>query len=650
MQPLRTVCARDCYDSCGIIVQFNEAGRIQPIAGDPTHPVTRGFTCPRGRKDHKRIYRNRIQQPFMRGHRGLEPCEWDTALEMLVRRLRQTLETHGPEAVLFLNYAGNMGLLASSWPERLWNAIGASRTDGAVCSQSGHTALGLHFGESYGLEPEDLLSADLIVFWGFNAVVSAPHIWNLAASARSAKGTPIFVVDPRQSETAKRADRWLAPAPGTDAALAYGVIHSLFESGTANIDFLQEWSTGCDRLVEVAGKWPFSRVSELTGLPGSDIGAFSSAFQESRQCALMLGIGMQKRDAGAEAVRAAAFIGSVLGQHRRFFYGNGSAYPIARHRISGRSMTETPSRVTSQVSVADRIDRGDFRFIFVNCHNPALTLPGAGRLQSGLRREDVFTVVHETHWSRTARLADLALPAPTHFEKEDIVIPWGHPYVLRLPAVVDRTTDSRSETEVMGELVRRLELPQPWLREDPWQVLRECLGGAFVDGTFDDLMAGRRLRLRRLPADRYGTPSGRIEFVPSNVPPGVAPLPDPQKEGKPVDGFLLLNSALPHYTHTQFQEVYGAIPNRLAIHPEDADKLGVEDGETVALHGRRGEVSLVVFRSDTVPRGVVWTPRQWEDASARPLNSLFGTEPQPLGGGPRLNSERVAIRRIEAAP
>jgi anaerobic selenocysteine-containing dehydrogenase len=642
MTPVRTVCARDCYDSCGLIVQTNEAGLMQPAVGDPLHPVTRGFTCPRGRKDHKRLIENRVPSPHLRRGGRLAPAAWESALEEVAGRLRHTLERWGPEAVLYLNYAGNMGLLAGSWPERLWNVLGAARTDGAVCSASGHKALSLHFGESYGLDPEALLKADLFVFWGFNAVASAPHIWNLAQTVRSAGGAPIVVIDPRKSETARRADLWVAPRPGSDVALAFGLLRELIRAGDAPRDFVDRWCRDFGRLADAVAPWTPDRVSSSTGVPEETLHDLVRRYRRHPMGATLIGIGLQKQDHGADAVRAAAFVPTVLGGHRRFFYGNGSAYTVDRSLVRGHRPGERPP-VTSQVALADRLEAGAYKFVFVNCHNPAVTLPRAGGVQRGLRREDVYVAVHDTHWSRTARLADAVLPAPSHFEKRDVVIPWGHSHVRLQPKLMDRLTDSRSEVELTAALGRRLGLDDERLYEDPWAVLGRALEGAFEDGDADDLMAGRRLRLRRKPLDRYATPSGRIEFHP-DAPAGVSPLPVPEDPRDGPDVFVLLNSALPHYTHTQFQEVYGPIPTRVAIHPEDARSLGIADGAAATLVNDRGALEVLVFSSDAVDRGVLWAPRQSEDARGRPFNGLTDGTPQVLGKGPRFNSTRVRIR------
>ncbi len=639
MAQVTTVCPRDCYDTCALLVTLDAEDQITSLRGDPSHPVTQGFACPRGAQDHRRLVTNRVTAPFLRREGAWVERDWDSALDEVSRRLRAVLETEGPEAVLYLDYAGNTGLLTSYYPRRLWYALGAAQTDRALCSNSGHAALALHYGASYGVMPAELAEMRLIVFWGFNAAVSAPHLWALARKARRRHGTQIVVIDPRESRTAKGADLWVQPQPGSDVALAYGIIQALLRGGYADRKFLAEWTTGFEQLQAEAQRWSPERGQQVTGVSPETLAQLVTAYGERRPSATMLGIGLQKRSHGAAQVRAASFIPAILGQHRGFFYSNGSAFDVDTAALSGRTLTTSHGPIVSQVALADLVEAGSFKFIYISGMNPALTLPNQRAFRAGLTRSDVFMVVHETHWTETARYANVVLAAPTYLEKDDVVLPWTHPYVQLSPQVVLPSTDARRETVVMQDLARRLGREEPWLYEDPWQAVSSALAGAFVEGDFRDLQAGRRLQLKTKPRDFYPTPSGKIEFYT----PGreVSPLPQQATLRVAPGRFTLLTSASANYTSTQFQEVYGPIPPEVTLNTQDATHLGLKAGDVVILTNERGSFRATVRISDSLPRYVIWAPRQYEGQ-----NSVMSSRPQTLGHGPRFNSTTVTIIKL----
>jgi anaerobic selenocysteine-containing dehydrogenase len=647
MREVSTVCPRDCYDTCALLVTLDESGQILKIRGDPRNPVTQGFTCPRGAKDHERLRKNRVETPFLRQADRLSASDWDTALDVVSRKLEKTLEKHGPEAVLYLDYAGNTGLLTGVFPRRLWNALGATQTDWALCSASGHVALGLHYGDSYGIAPLELLSMDLVVFWGFNAAVSSPHLWSLARKARSARGAQIVVIDPRESRSARDADLWIQPWPGSDVALAYGLISYLSQNGYVDLQFLREWTLGCEQLRAEVDKWTPARVQEITGVAWSEMERLGEACGKLKPSATMIGIGLQKNDQGADQVRAVSFIPALVGQHRGFFYSNAHTFSIDEQQVSGRALAKQTPRIVSQVALADLVARGEFKFFYVSCMNPALTLPNQRAFREGISQSDVFLVVHDTHWTKTADYADVVFPAPTYLEKEDLVIPWSHDYVQLSRQVVLPSTDSRSEIWVLRELATRLSLTEDWLFEDPWVSVELALQDALEGGTVNALRSGAMLRLKSKPMHSYSTPSGKIELCSSKaVDMGLNPLPVQNALRTPKGDFVLLTSATPPFTSTQFQETYGAMPAVVVLNSRDAERLGINEGDPLALSNERGEVTVRAIVSDGVRQGVAWSPRQSEGLQGHSQNCLMSSEPQELGGGPRFNSTRVTISKL----
>jgi len=646
MKQISTVCARDCYDTCSLIVSYGESGEIQSVAGDPNHPVTQGFTCPRGARDHDRLYKNRVASPSLRKGDNLETVGWEESLDVVSQRLEEVIDRHGPEAVLYLDYAGNMGLLTSSFPRRLWYAIGASRTDGALCSASGHKALSLHYGDSVGMVLNEIHSMDLIVFWGFNAAVCAPHIWSLAKKARKERGTRIVVVDPVESRTAKGADLWVQPMPGSDVALAYGVINYLIHNDRIDMDFIKECTVGFDRLKVNVSEWTPDMVERSTRVAWSNVEKLGETYANLRQNTTMIGIGLQKCDRGADQVRAVSFIPAVLGLHRGYFYSSGSSFYIDGSLISGKALTDKSSKIVEQVALADLVKKGEFKFIYVSGMNPAMTLPNQSVLREGLSRQDVFVVVHETHWTRTAKCADVVLPAPTFLEKEDLVVPWGHNQLRYSKIAIDPVTDSRTEVSVMREIAERLGMREEWLYEDPWSTLEEAFKNAIEEGDFQSLRTGEMATLRTKPKDNYPTPSGKIEFdssVAADAGFDTMPIQAPLniEEGE----FILLSSSTAQYTSTQFQEIYGPIPAVVMMNSEDARRLGIEEDSIVMIANELGAVQVKAKVSDKIPERVLWTPRQSDGLNGEPLNCLMSSIPQKIGSGPRFNSTRVTVNK-----
>ncbi len=647
MKKITTVCTRDCYDACSLIFTLDESGQIVSVKGDPNHPFTQGFTCPRGAKDHERLSKNRVETPFVRQENNLEQTGWKNALDFAAQKLHEVLEQYGPEAVLYLDYAGNTGVLSESYPQRLWNAIGATRTDHAICSQSGHTGLALHYGTSYGIAPEELSAMKLIVFWGFNAAVSSPHLWALARKARKQHGTKIIVIDPIQSKTAKLSDMWIQPTPGSDVALAYGIMNYLIRHHYVDLNFILEATAGFDQLKEETAQWPLEKVEQLTGVTAKRLERLGEAYHMLKPNTTMIGIGLQKCARGADQVRAVACIPALLGLHRGFFYSNNKTYSIDPDLISGESLTLKQSKIVPQVAVVDLIKQGNFKFIYINGMNPAMTLANANAFREGLVRKDVFAVVHETHWTRTTDYADVILPAPTYLEKDDLVIAWTHNLARYSPAIIQPITDSRRETAVMQELARRLNLKEEWLYADPWKAIEPTFENAFEDGDIESLKSGATLKLNKKPKNFYPTPSGKIELYSSQAEKmGWNPLPQQIPLHKNKEHFIFITSATSKYTHTQFQEVYGKIPAIVLIHSEDAQQHGIEDGDRVLLSNERGNVQAKAELSDAVAKGVVWSPRQFEGLEGAPQNCLMSSKPQEIGSGPRFNSTIVTISKI----
>jgi anaerobic selenocysteine-containing dehydrogenase len=390
------------------------------------------------------------------------------------------------------------------------------------------------------------------------------------------------------------------------------------------------------------------RVEKATNLAWKKVEELSELLVEKTPIGFMIGLGLNKSSHGAEATRAVSLLPALLGQHRGFHYSDSKGRFIDWDYINGSKMSSKKSRVVEQVSVGSRLNSGEFKFVFIKGSNPASTLPNQNAVRAGLSREDVFVVVHETNWTETAKLADVALPAATYLEKSDLNFSDHHPYTRLSAKAIEPLGECKHEIWVMQQLADRLNCEDSWVFEDPWQALEKAMTEAFENGRFNDLLEGAVLKLRQRPIDEYQTPSGKIELYSSKaIEMGANPLPVQLPLNEDDCWFTLLNSSLPSWTHSQFRDVYGPIPAIVWINPVDAGSLGINNGDDVTLFNELDALTVEAIITDRVFRGVLWSPRPLTGKNGVPLNSLASDNPQTLGAGPRLNSIRVKIKPVK---
>lgn len=645
MKIVKTMCARDCPDACWLDVTV-ENDTIIKVEASTENPFTNGITCPRASGDPLRVTSmERVLYPYIRKQNpetGYNKVEWSQALDLVEKKLRETIEKYGRESVLLLDYAGNTGFLTIGYSKRLWNALGVTMTDYTVCSASGHAGIGLHYGLTYGQSPMDLEKKKNIIFWGFNAKISSPHQWALATRARRVNDAKIIVVDPRESDTAELANLWICPKPGTDVALAYGIAHYLITNNMVDLDFIENHTHGYEEYKEEVLKWTPERVQKVTGVSWEGVEELSNMLRESPSV-FMIGLGLNKSLTGAESCRAVSLLPALLGIHRGFYYTN-SRGTLINGDIYGGSLTEKKPKVVSMISLGERLASGEFKFVYVVGINPVLTLPDSHKLIEGFKRDDCFLVVHDTHLTETAQLADIVLPATTYFEKNDVIVSDCHPFVRLAMKAIEPQGESMDEHPLMIELAKRLGVSEHWVHVDPWKDMEKNFRKAFIDGDFNDLVAGKSLQLQYRSIDEYQTPTGKLEFKSKSVPKGITPLPKQLTITVDEDELIMLNSALPQYTHTQFRDVYNEIPCTAWVNPIDAEKHRLTEGGKHTIYNDKGELEVTIKITDRVIPGVIWAPRELIDEHGNPQNGLAQGTPQSIGGGPMFNTVKVRFK------
>lgn len=434
----KTICPLDCPDSCGIIATV-ENGDITRVAGDPDHPLTRGFLCRKMRHYGDRIHaQDRVLFPQVRvGRKGageFKRITWDEAWEVLVSELTKIRSTHGSEALLPYSYAGNMGQIQRWAGEPFFHRYGASRLKRTVCSTAASSAWKAHCGSRPGTPPEQAAEAGLVVAWGINIKTTNIHFWPLIQKSRK-KGGKLVVIDPYRNKTAKGADLYLPVKPGGDTALALGTLRVILENGAENRAWIESRTVGFEDLKGVVNSLSWKEIEAAAGISRSLITEFATLLAQNPRSFIRIGMGMTRNTTGAMSIRAILCLAAALG----LFDGKkGQGVLLSSGAFSGNSeslihtsLAEKTTRQINMVQLGDALTSltPAIHGLMVFCSNPLSIAPDASKVRQGLKRDDLFTVVHEQVLTPTARYADLLLPATTSFENKDVYTAYGHFYM-----------------------------------------------------------------------------------------------------------------------------------------------------------------------------------------------------------------------------
>ncbi len=667
---IRTVCAHDCPDMCSILAHV-DGGRLLRVEGDPSHPVTDGFLCAKVSREPELVHsRDRVLTPLRRtGPKGagqFTPVSWETALDEIVTRWQAVIRTDGPLAILGYCYSAHQGQINRWLPMALFHVLGTTRLlPDTVCDSAADAGWAAAVGAIGGADPESVADADLVLAWGTDLVTTNVHFW-AAVEARRKAGVPLIVVDPRRSRTAAKADWHLPIRIDSDAALALGLMHVLVRDGLADLGYLARETVGFARLEEeVLPRFDPARVAAITGLGAADVERLAHRYGEAGAPFIRLGAGMSRSANGGQAVRAVALLPGVTGAYAR--KGGGALLLTAAEFEWDYAALRRPSgpaetRLVNHNRLGDallRMTDPPIRALFVAANNPAVTCPDAGAVCRGLGREDLFTVVHDPFLTDTARYADLVLPATTYLETEDILRAYGTYYLQFLTQAVPPQGQAWSNHRLAQELARRLGVTDPIFSMTTDELVALLFRGATGAVARIDPATVRTagpIKLERSPGQRFPTPSGKLEFYSESLAAqGLPAMPDWQPdEGTPADRrwpLRLLTAPGYFQSHTAFsgnaflRGREGA--PRCVLHPTEAARRGLVDGEPVELRNDRGVVAAVLRVSDEVGPGTVLVPGQRPagETGLGTINFLTSDRYSDLGEGATYQSTRLDVCR-----
>jgi anaerobic selenocysteine-containing dehydrogenase len=726
-QIVKSACPHDCPDACGVLITV-EDGRATRIQGDPEHPVTRGFLCAKVAKYLDRVYSpDRVMYPMRRvGLKGpfaggsaratqmglpafptqtqqvWRRISWDEALETITSRFREISRDFGSEAILPYSYGGTLGALnGASMDRRFFHRLGASQLDRTICSAAGEAGLTSVLGVKLGTEPEQFRHSKYIIAWASNIHANNVHLWPFIVEAQR-NGAKLVVIDPYRTRTAECADWYLPINPGTDAALALGMMHVIIGETLHDADYVSKYTLGFEQLREKVKEYPPERVAQWTGISADDIRKLAREYATTRPSVIRLNYGVQRSERGGMATRTVAMLPCIIGSWKEI--GGGLQMSLSGAADLNNAGLKRPELMKTALGRAARtinmvelgrvlntVNDPPVKALFVYNSNPAAVCPQHNDVVRGLLRQDLFTVVHEQFFTDTTDYADLVLPATTFFEHKDLQKAYGHYYLQVSNQAIAPLGECRSNVEVFRALSERMGFEDECFREsvdemidlalesrDPWMegATRERLArGPWRLNLAAELgFAGRPRAAVPTNSDTetpaflpfaqggFRTRSGKAELYSEALKAqGLHPVAEftppnesrhGQTNGMPLellarkaDNFL--NTTFSNLPSVQQMEETG----RLEISAADARTRGIADGDRVRVYNGRGEIVLQARVDGKVQPGVVSASLNWAKMTPgfQSINSLTSEKLTDMGNAATFYSVLVEVEKISGS-
>jgi anaerobic selenocysteine-containing dehydrogenase len=694
---VHAACPHDCPDACGVLITV-EDGRATKVQGDPAHPVTRGFLCAKVAKYLDRVYSpERVLYPARRvGGKGpgagWERISWDAALNEICERFRYISREFGSEAILPYSYGGTLGVLnCASMDRRFFHRLGASQLARNICSKTGEVALVSVLGRKLGTEPEQFAQSRYIIAWGANIHGNNIHLWPFIEEARR-QGAKLVVIDPYKTRTARCADWYLAIRPGTDAALALGMMHVIIRENLYDTDYVARYTLGFDQLRNRATQYPPERVAAITGISSEDVVRLAREYATTRPAAIRMNYGVQRSENGGMAVRAIAMLPCLIGSWKEAGGGlqlsTSGAYPLRRDRLERPDLMQAalgrPARTINMVEIGHALTGladPPVKAVFVYNSNPVAVAPDHNRVVQGFARPNLFTVVHEQFFTDTTDYADIVLPATTFFEHKELQTAYGHYYLQVSEQAIEPVGECRSNFPLFSDLAERMGFTEDCFRETVDQAIDSAL-----DPTHSWLAGIDRARLEREGHIRLnfrgdkGTQSGDVPFLPfaqggfptssgkaefyseSLAAQGLDPVlafvpPTESRHSPPAHTYPLelLARKADNFLNTTFTNLLAMqqMEDRhlLEMTAADAGPRGIRDGDRVRVFNDRGEIELTARVNGAVPPGVVAARLDWAKLSpqGRNINVLTSDRLTDMGAGATFYSVLVEVAPVRAS-
>ncbi|WP_322106114.1 molybdopterin oxidoreductase family protein [Paraburkholderia sp. J41] len=683
----RAVCPHDCPDTCAMRVTIDN-GRAVKVSGDPDHPPTQGVLCTKVTRYAERVHHaKRLMQPMKRvgakGEGRFEPITWDEASRIAADRLGE-IARRAPEAILPYSYAGTMGLVqGDSISQRFFHKLGASRLDRTICAAAGAAGLRYTFGSSLGMLTEHFAESELILIWGANPIASNLHLWTRAQEAKR-NGAKLIAIDPYRSLTAEKCHQHIALRPGTDGALALGMMHVLISEDRLDHDYIAAYTHGFEALKARALTYAPARVAQICGITEQEIVDLARLYASTRKSAIRMNYGLQRVRGGGNAVRAIACLPALTGAWRERAGGvllSSSGWaPVDANALQRPDLIpgwpKHQPRIVNMNQIGDALTHaGGAAFgpkieaVVVYNANPVAVAPESAKVAAGFAREDLFTIVLEQFQTDTADYADLLLPATTQLEHVDVHKSYGHTHVMaNLPAIAP-VGESRPNTEIFRSIARAMNLSEPALFESDEEVAASAFDWrdpAFAGADWATLKREGWLKLDIADAPfangGFRTPTGKCEFYSEALAKaGLDPLPDYLPPYESADGAPELAARYPlamispparNFLNSTFVNVESLRATEgephVDMHPADAAQRAIADGDEVRIFNDRGTLRARARVTERARAGLVVGLSIWWKKLApdgRNANEVTSQALTDLGGSATFYDCLVEVER-----
>src|SRR5713226_8733291 len=575
---------------------------------------------------------------------------------------------------------------------RFFHRLGASQLARNICSAAGEAGLKSVIGIKLGTDPEQFTRSRYIIAWGANIHGNNVHLWPFISEARR-KGAKLVVIDPYRTRTAACADWYLPINPGTDAALALGMMRVIINEGLYDADYVARYTVGFEQLREKVQAYPPERVEKWTGIAASDIVKLAREYATTHPAVIRLNYGVQRSEGGGMATRAVTMLPCVTGSWKEVGGGlqlsTSGAFGLNKSALERTDLMEKalgrPARTVNMVELGkalNTLEDPPIKALFVYNSNPAAVCPNHNQVIRGLRRPDLFTVVHEQFFTDTVDYADIVLPATTFFEHKDLQAAYGHYYLQMSDQAIEPLGECRSNVDVFRALAERMGFQEECFKDSVDQMMDAALdlknprlrgidrdqlqrdGHVRLNFEKQFLVAGSQFSdFLPFAQGNFATPSGKAELYSEDLKSqGLDPVaaftpPDESRHSAQAKAFPLellarkadnfLNSSFSNLPIVQQMEELGL----LEISATDAQARGIADGDTVRVFNRRGDIQLNARVDGKVQAGVVSARLYWAKLTpgSRNINVLTSEKLTDLGNSATFYSVLVEVELAKPA-